>query len=426
MSDLLAIADDLTGATETGAQFARMGLSVEVTVRRGANIDASGGPRVLVADTESRHLPPEEAGERVLGLTRRAFGQGVGCFYKKTDSTLRGNIGTELEALMRATGRRRLPFVPAYPQTGRTTREGRHYVDGAPLAQTSFASDPLARVHYSSIPEIIGRQTPVPVQVVGRELLDAPQLETDSPQCICVFDAEEPEDLDRIACAVERWGMLSCCAGAAGFARCVAERMFETRTTTETSSPRPPLLAVNGSLHERALAQVRCGMQADLVACRLTPEVVFADEPPSAAGEAVRAASSALAEGRCVLLYTVSEAGGRRRYEEYAAEHGVTDPARAVARALGAVARAVVEESAELRTLAAFGGETAIALLRALGLDRLRPLRERWPSVVESSVVRDGRGMTFITKGGGLGPTDLLPRLIDVCKREGEAPCASA
>ncbi|MFO7957974.1 MAG: four-carbon acid sugar kinase family protein [Candidatus Brocadiia bacterium] len=425
MSDLLVIADDLTGATETGAQFARIGLSVEVTVRRGGSIDAGGGPRVLVADTESRHLPPRQAGLRVLNAARRGVWTGVDRFYKKTDSTLRGNIGIELEALMRATGTRRLPFVPAYPQAGRTTSEGRHYVDGVPLAQTSFAADPLAPVRWSDIPEIIGRQTPVPVQVVDRGLLDAPELETDSPQCICVFDAQEPADLDRIASAVERWGMLDRCAGAAGFAQRVAERMFETGTAVEASSPRAPLLAVNGSLHERALAQVRCAMEAGMAALRLTPEAVFADDPSAAAAGTVGTASNALRDGRSVLLYTVSEAGGRRGYEEYAAGHGVTDPARAVARALGALARAVVGESPELHTLAAFGGETAITVLRVLGLDRLRPLRERWPSVVESSVVRDGREMIFITKGGGLGPTDLLLRLIEICGREGDAPCAS-
>jgi len=104
----------------------------------------------------------------------------------------------------------------------------------------------------------------------------------------------------------------------------------------------------------------------------------------------------------------------------------VADPARVVARVLGAIMRAVVKEAPDLRTIAAFGGETAITLLRALGLSRLCPLREHWPSVVESSVVRGGRETTFITKGGGLGPTDLLPRLIEICREEGDAPCASA
>ena len=37
-------------------------------------------------------------------------------FYKKTDSTLRGNIGSEIAALMDACKMERLPFIPAYPK----------------------------------------------------------------------------------------------------------------------------------------------------------------------------------------------------------------------------------------------------------------------------------------------------------------------
>ncbi len=52
---------------------------------------------------------------------------------KKIDSTLRGNPGGELEAMMAAQGCRMAVVAPAYPAAGRHTRDGRCYVHGVPL-----------------------------------------------------------------------------------------------------------------------------------------------------------------------------------------------------------------------------------------------------------------------------------------------------
>ena len=111
MIQLLIIADDLTGAADTAVQFSKKGIATLVTVDRDIDI-ASLDPRttVLAVDIESRHLSPSEAADRLARVVRRAVDCGVENFYKKTDSTLRGNIGAELEALMNAVHSHRLFF----------------------------------------------------------------------------------------------------------------------------------------------------------------------------------------------------------------------------------------------------------------------------------------------------------------------------
>ena len=116
MTTLLILADDLTGALDTGVQIAQ--LQVNTQVRLYADPDtlrSAEEAEVLVIDTESRHLPPERAAELVSGLVREAAAQGVPYLYKKTDSVLRGNVGAELMAAAQAAGARPLPFVPAGP-----------------------------------------------------------------------------------------------------------------------------------------------------------------------------------------------------------------------------------------------------------------------------------------------------------------------
>ena len=129
---LLLIADDLTGSLDAAVQFERAGVSTFVTMR-----DATETPgadvSVLAVDIESRHLPPGEAARRVERCVEAAVRAGIRRFYKKTDSTLRGNIGAELAAMLRATGVQELYFVSALPDAGRITRGGVQYVDGVPL-----------------------------------------------------------------------------------------------------------------------------------------------------------------------------------------------------------------------------------------------------------------------------------------------------
>ena len=98
---LLIIADDFTGALDTGVQFAAHGIRTRVVVDPEVDFAAQEA-QVLVIDTETRHLPASKAYEVVAGLTRRALDAGVRYIYKKTDSALRGNIGAELTAVFKA------------------------------------------------------------------------------------------------------------------------------------------------------------------------------------------------------------------------------------------------------------------------------------------------------------------------------------
>ena len=111
---LCIIADDFTGALDTGVQFAAHGVSTRVVVD--PNVDFSAHEAsVLVVDTETRHLPANQAYDIVSRLVERARRAGISYIYKKTDSALRGNIGAELSALLDASGQAQLHFLPAFP-----------------------------------------------------------------------------------------------------------------------------------------------------------------------------------------------------------------------------------------------------------------------------------------------------------------------
>ena len=117
---LLIIADDFTGSIDTGVQMAKSGIGTSVFFERNGRLPdiSSCADPVVVIDIESRHLPHEEAYQRVTQIARNGMQAGFDYFYKKTDSALRGNIGAELAALLTVCGEVRMIFAPAFPRAG--------------------------------------------------------------------------------------------------------------------------------------------------------------------------------------------------------------------------------------------------------------------------------------------------------------------
>ena len=92
------IADDLTGASDSGVQLAKQGFKSTVLIDINDSIQTNSD--VLVIDTDSRAKPKEAAYKAALRAASLLSTQGYSHIYKKIDSTLRGNITTELDALI--------------------------------------------------------------------------------------------------------------------------------------------------------------------------------------------------------------------------------------------------------------------------------------------------------------------------------------
>lgn len=390
---LLVIADDLTGALDTGVQFARVGVPANVvTHRRFAEGLRSGAVPVLVVDTESRHLPADRAGLRVAACVRAARARGVERYYKKTDSTLRGNVGAELEALVAAAGGRELCFVPALPKAGRTTRSGVQFVDGIPLHVSSFAHDARDPVRGTSVEAIIRSQSRIPVATVGRGEDPVRVLAGHGRPIILVFDAESDEDLESIAGLLAASGMARLIAGCSGFAEFLPRLHGLPSRPRRPAALRSPLLLLSASLHRRSLDQLREAELHDVPSLRIDPLL-------AANARWRRSATRTVAR----LLQSRGTAIVGCRHESLAPPRQV----EAMLRHLGRLARDLVDR-ASVRTIAVFGGDTASAVVESLRLRSLEPVSELCQGVVVS---RAGSNLHLITKAGGFGPIDVIERI---------------
>lgn len=395
---ILATADDLTGAFDTAAAFAGRGLATEVLVAgRSLPRDWPRGRRAVVVNTGSRHAAPAEAARRVTRAVRWARARGAAAFFKKTDSTLRGNIGAELAAFAAATGAALVPFVPAYPAAGRTVEGGRLLVRGVPVHRTAFARDPGDPVRASRVAAAVARTSAIPVLATRDAGGRRPPPR--SGRALLVPDVRTDRDLDRAAAAFARAGLLRCAAGSAALAARVAARLAAGARPPRDAGWRRPVLIVNGSLQSVALAQVRAGRDRRVATLSLDGLRLGPRRP--AAGDVARAADALLRLERDVILTSVAERGEADR-------GGAFDAARE----LGRVVRAVVRRGHAFGALACFGGETTAAILGALRVRAVHPIRELWPGVVYSRLHAGRWRFDLITKSGGFGPADLVARLV--------------
>ena len=417
MNRLLLIADDFTGALDTGIQFAGRGISTEVFADDRDFAGYRGDADVLVVNTNTRNASPEEAYSRVREAVRSGIEDGANCFYKKTDSALRGNVGSELQAVLdevsNATGSDdcSVQFVPAFPQMSRITRGGIHYIDGVPAAESEFARDKYAPVTRSSVQEIIKEQSDVPVYVHENKTAG-------TEYGVHVYDAETEEDLAEIANSLGQQNAYAFMAGCSGFAGVVPELLGLSGDNKKKAEFLPGLIAVCGTTNKVTRDQIEYAGNNGFTHINMTPEQTL-DPGWRTKADADSLVQSCMEKfsttGRLVIDTNDDEDG---RTAQYAALHELDaeQVRNGISDTLGWLLREMVDRGT-MATVMLTGGDTLLGFLKNIDTMQLTPVCELDSGVVLSYLNYAGTVFPVISKSGGFGSRDLMVRLADRIER---------
>jgi len=376
------IADDLTGACDTGALFAGQGL-VGVFVAPefpGPGLDA------VALDIETRALPAAEAASAMRRLTTTARARLVDhAVFKKIDSTFRGPIAAELDALVEGIGARAALVCPAFPAQGRTVVHGLLSVHGVPVHESAMGRDPHYPGATSDVVDILARNSGLPVSLLPLKEIRGPREELERTlrgrRGLVAADAETDEDLDALARAALGHAEIIL-VGSAGLAAAAAAAWGH-------ATPAPPMpgpgawLIVAGSRHPTTRAQIRDLEGSGVVGARIDgprePEL----------GQVI----DEIRAGRPAFLASGDALDGARDR---------------VAQRLAVAARAVLfETSPSLIVLS--GGETALAVLRAIGAHHLEIDGAPASGLALGRLIVDGTPpLPVLTKAGGFGSAGLF------------------
>lgn len=407
---LLIISDDFTGALDTGVLMAVKGASTYVTF--GSQLDLENLDRetdVLVIDAETRHLKPEDAYRVVFSIVKTAEQIGIPYIYKKTDSALRGNIGAELTAAIEGGSSDRIHFIPAFPQMGRTTVNGTHFVNGVPIAESVFGHDPFEPVLQSSIPEIIASQSELPVRSVGKALDGV----TDSERGILIYDSDCDQDFENISESLMKKGDMHLLAGCAGFAG-----MLPKILRLDGKAPQMPrlsgcMLVACGSVNPVSVAQCEYAEQNGARRFRLSPEQKLSPERTKNRKDELllHEISKACKSGPIVILDT-NGPGDPQSTDAYAVQQGI--PPAVVRTSVVSVMSCLLEDLLDdglEATIFIMGGDLLFQFIRQAGIKAISPIREIECGVVLSQLSYKGRKLNVISKSGGFGDKELFLNL---------------
>jgi len=419
MDDIVIIADDLTGAADTGVQFCRFFEHTTLVSYQQMDRILKRSPgtasQAAAVYTNSRALTAEAAQQRLFSVAQKLAGKQPCWIYKKIDSCMRGNVGPEVDALLDALGYDVSFITPAFPELGRTTANDIHRIHDVPLAETEISRDPICPVKESRLSRIVQTKSRYPVGHVAAAYLDGTdmELQAEIDRMVrrgfrhLVFDAVDRHHLDRIARLVYSFSGKALPVGSAGLAG----------SLTEPLKAREKDVQANPGVHGTGTNLLVCGTASEISRRQidkllaqqayefipLSPAMLACRNRSGDFSQAVSAARSSLSKRNVVVAIA--------RQQNSQCPPGAADFQQAPESIVAGLGVFVAEilTSAKARNLFLTGGDTADAVLTAIKAGGVRILGEVAAGVVQGELFEGPLdGLPVVTKAGAFGAEDTL------------------
>ncbi|AEV30839.1 hypothetical protein SpiGrapes_3092 [Sphaerochaeta pleomorpha str. Grapes] len=398
MLELVIIADDLTGALDTGVQFAKNGYSTALQVVTTRYLIEIPSPdiEVLIIDAEQRHLSDAKAEEKIIALVTQIKAFSPHYLFVKTDSGLRGPIGASLQAASLVYGNEPLAFIPSFPQLGRIAIDGKYFVEGKPVRESVFGRDPLNPVTITAIKDLF------PSSVL---------LSDDESSGIHIYDSATTEEIanlvSRLLSAKVR--LFAGCAALGG--ELVKKLRPDIDCPSQPLDTAKPLCILSGSLNAITQRQLESAEATGLVRFQLEPEDLFSDSWME--NTFLEDIAAALEKGSNIAIDPgISD---QQRMKTYLQENAIDDT-RASRHIVSVLAQIVAllhaKELLSEHQLMVIGGDTLLAVLEHLQFKELLPLGELERGVVYSRLATGKGAMMLISKSGGFGTVQTIENLM--------------
>ena len=439
------VADDLTGATTTGVLLARSKARTAVffNVEAASNAEAVEELDAIIISSNSRPLPANEAYDKVKDATIALKNMGVKYYQKRTDTTMRGGIGVEIDAMLDQLSEEAVAVVvPAMPQSRRILVGGYSVIDGVALINTPVAQDVRTPVKENYIPRLLAGQTRRKVGLVtldkvlaGDEVIKEALAEQRAAGCqVIVADAITLEDVENIAqaCIALGWDVVTVDPGP------FTAKMAYHRSLIGVEEPNLPpeaeeagktVLIAAGSATPVTKKQME-------VLCEDSRHVRISVDPLSmieggttALEEVEKAVHKALeylesgSRPRAILFETalhgellnLSEEDNKRHYA-----HGMS--ADRINAGLGMIISRVLEQTGRDRIAGLYttGGDSMVNVCRQLGVECIEVLDYVIPQTDIGRLVGSYDGLPVVGKGGLTGNDHTACDIVDRLFRESE------
>ena len=427
MPQCLVIADDLTGGNATGVLLAKLGykahsvLSYEHSRENPDFMECD----CLIITTDSRALTQKEAYSRIKHAARVFSSPDVKLYSKRIDSTLRGNIGTETDAMLDSLGEDYIAVcAPCFPSSGRTLVGGYLLVDGLPLHKTNIAIDPKTPVKISDIAQIFQSQSKYKVaSLFIDDLMDgkhalAQKINAfaDSGSRIIIVDCVTNEDLNLIADAVITSKRKIVAVDPGVFTATLARKII----TPQSKAERYKILSVVGSVNPNTRDQMEKLWLAQRPIANVfveTKRLLESDEAREQEISRVTSEILKLAKTNTVLTVTGDGIYPEKRIDFTQYSGHIEILTGRINSAMAEMALRIMLAEPSFRGLYASGGDVTQSVCEKFYASGLE-LRDEVLPLAAYGVFSGGEfdGLHVVTKGGSQGNSDAINLCVNYLK----------
>ena len=412
MKKVAIIADNLIGATDCGVHFRKFGLKTRVVLNYTYLDSYCGEDDVLAVSTETRKLSSQEAYVRAYKAASELHSMGFRLFYKKIDSTLRGQIAEEIRAVMDALVVPLALIVPSYPAARRIVKDGYMQIVQNADAGAAFPVCFVPAIIRGGTSDVVGllRESDVRSgeKSLGRKIA---ALYRGGVQMI-VLDAVEEEDLRIIASVVAKIEVPCLAAGSSGLA---AHLPVAWNLVGERMAAGSSIMVIVGTSNRVSADQVRTFSRAEsTVLITLDSEEIYSGRWESEMEKALIVAVDALATGH-VPVFAIDSLLKDCDYSMSLSER-IQTYGPVIADMFAGITRSVASEGL-VNTIVIVGGGTTTDVCQRLETSTIELDRElEFGIPIGTLIGGECAGLRIVTKGGGIGRIDTLTKIVDLLR----------
>ncbi len=432
------IADDLTGANDTALQFKLNGTDTNILLKNEISKMYSSEltAQAWAVSTESRNVPAKEAFEKIkeaVDLFVREINPDY--FYKKIDSTVRGNIAVEIMSILEALEWEAALVMPAFPQEGRITVGGYQLLKGVPIERTEMARDPHSPITESHLPSLLESQLgeslsnivglidlKTVIDGAGPILVKLKEL-ISSGKKIIIADSVSTTDIEQIVLAMNKSSYKILPVGNAAAAKVLSNEWFPPQERKEeilpVKLPKLPKFIVSGSATQITANQIDKFEQSDEYEEKAL--IIELDMNTVLCGvkeELVDRIVSNLGNDNIVLVHTSKLIKNFDGFNEDAIKANLTKSglANVITDFLAELSKQVL--SKKKAVLVTLGGETSYKCCNAIEANQLKLVDEVLPAIALSRKYNSDQWI--VTKSGNLGGVNTIIEILKYFEKHEE------
>ena len=424
MQKYIVIADDLTGSNATCSLFKKIGLRAASILKLQGDINYDVD--VISYSTASRGLDKEEAYKKVSEAIKILKNKDVLVYNKRIDSTLRGNIGTEINAMLDNLEDDRIAVViPSYPDSGRIVVNKTMLVNGVLLENSDAGKDPKTPIKTSCVESLVQKDIKYsstyftlsdiaqPIEEIAKKIQEAIKKSR-----VLIFDAVNNEDIIKISKAIIHSDINIITVDPGPFT------LYYSKELQKKNHLEKKILMVIGSVTATTKKQIEYILQEeDIFLVKMKVEDFFEKETCLKEIERVISFIKKGIASYDLFLVTTSPIGDEKKADlQKLAENlntTVEEISKIIANTLTKTTVKILKEIQKFEGIYSSGGDITIALLEKLKAIGVEIREEVIPLAAYGRIIGgDFPNLKLVSKGGMVGDEKTIKLCLHKIKND--------